>query len=704
MNIRNLILLTVLFPAVCLTMVAQEPDSLKNAAREDTLKKVVVKASMPLVKSRNGRLVYSIPAVLKGSTATNAFEILKEVPGVTGMNDNIELAGAAGLKLMINGKISSMTMGQLIQMLKSMPASRVENVEVMYLAPAKYNFNGSVINVVLSSADKANTSFMGEAGGEYAQYKYPTGNVYTNLLYGSKGWNTDFLLNLNGGKWHHGEDMYAEHRYKGETIPIEQTSRRTTKTYGGVARLGAEYLFPDKSRLSGAYYLSLGKNNGGGDALTWFGVPPVQNLSSTWNSGRSGLHNFSLQYERENGFSVGGDYTYYRGKDKLYYDNSNAEELLTDLYNPSLQQVSRGEVYVNNSSKAGNWLLEYGVSGSYNSSHNKGEYYYQAGGEDYTDDMKQKEYNAKAYLEVGRSLGARFSFKLGLKGEYYYADNSNAGVLWNKYTAYPTLSLNYIPNGNHILQFNVSSNVVYPGYWDLSTRKIPLNAYSYVIGNPLLMPYRTYTAQLVYVLKSRYVFVGFYNYSPDYFTQLPYQKEDELATVFETVNFNYLQNYGVSVVVPFKVGGFWDCKMTFTGARMHEKSDKFHSIDFNRSAFIGAVDMLNTFKIPSVPALAFSLQGQFTTPGAIQGLYDLGYTYPISAAVKYTFAKKQATLTLTANDIFKSSLPNKIEINTAGQYSIMRKLNEMRCIKLNFSYKFGGYKKREYKEIDRSRY
>lgn len=704
MNLKRMMLIAGMSCACALRSYGQEPDTLKEAAMEQTLENVVVKATMPLVKAKEGRLVYTISKISKGSTALNAFEVLKEVPGITGMDDRIELAGAQALKIVLNGKISSMTLEQLIQLLKSMPATRVEQVEVLYQAPAKYNFNGSVINVVLGNAAGTPSGFMGESGGEYVQYKYPTGKLYTNLLYSKGGWNVDFLADFSGGKWYRGEDMYARHTYGEEVIPIEQSARRISRTYGGTGRLGVEYLFPDKSRLSGSYYVRLGKSNGEDEAVTGFGTPPVEQFSTIRTDGRSGLHNVSLQYQREGGFTLGGDYTYFDGRDHLHYSNRMGEGEPLVLDNPSSQRVSQGEVYVNHKSGAGNWMLEYGVTGTYNGADNTGEYYYSSGEGDKVERMEQREYNAMAFVEAGRSFGEKFSMKVGLKGEYFYARNSNAGTLWDKFTGYPTLSLNYLPSNNHVFQFHVGSNRTYPGYWDLSTRKVPLNAYSYAVGNPTLRPYRTYTAQLVYVLKSKYVFVGFYHYSPDYFVQLPYQKEDELATVFETVNFDFKQNMGLSAIIPFKVGRFWDSKVTVTGVRMHEKNEHFHNLSFNRSALFGMVEMLNTFRIPSVKALSFTLHAKFTTPGAIQGLYDLGYTYPISAAVKYTFANEQAAFTLAVNDIFKGALPNKIEIDRLGQYSTMRKINETQCVKIGFSYKFGGYRKKEYKEVDRSRF
>ncbi len=689
---------------------AQTTDTLKkkteDIAMDFNLNAAVIKADMPVVKSKNGALIYTIPKILKESTATNALDILKEVPGITANAGRIELIGSPSLKIIINGKMSTMTLEQLSMLLKSTPASRVENVEIMYVAPAKYNFNGSVINVVLSRPKENNSKLMGESGLEYGQYKYPRGRVYTNLQYANKGLNVDFLLNINGTKTYSGEDMFAIHHYKGKAISIDQTQRRTSKGYGLTGRIGADYVFSDKSSLSLAYYYNPTNNKSSGEARTLFeGAGTVRNKSRTDLEGETDLHDISLQYERKNGFLAGLSYTYYNGDNSLNYLNRDEKEILTKLYNPTLQTVNKTQVYVSNNKKIKKWSLDYGLNGSYNSSHNRGEYYYHnAPQNNYVDNMKQKEYTGNVYFETSGDIKEKFTLRIGIKGEYYYANNSNAGTLWSKWAIYPTFLLNYKPNKNNILQFSISSNVTYPGYWDLSTQKVPLNAYSYVIGNPDLMPYRTYTARLMYILRSRYIITGFYNYSPDFFTQMPYQKEDELVTIFEIVNFNYQTSFGISLIAPFKAGRVWDAKVNMTGLRQHQKCDKFNSINFDRTSLVGMIHMNNTFKIPSVKSLSLSVNGSFTSSGVIQGLYDLGYFYTISSALKYTFLKDQAVFTLSVNDIFRSSLPNNIEVNTAGQYSLMKKINETQCVKLSFSYRFGKYKKKEYKEVDKSRF
>ena len=57
--------------------------------------------------------------------------------------------GGMSVALMINGKLTSMSREQVVTLLKSMPASRVQNAEVMYSAPARYQVRGALINITL---------------------------------------------------------------------------------------------------------------------------------------------------------------------------------------------------------------------------------------------------------------------------------------------------------------------------------------------------------------------------------------------------------------------------------------------------------------------------------------------------------------------------------------------------------------------------
>ena len=77
---------------------------------------------------------------------------------MTPQGDDISLGGMS-VALMINGKLTSMSREQVITLLKSMPADRVKNAEMMYSAPARYQVRGALINVTLiKEASKDNVS------------------------------------------------------------------------------------------------------------------------------------------------------------------------------------------------------------------------------------------------------------------------------------------------------------------------------------------------------------------------------------------------------------------------------------------------------------------------------------------------------------------------------------------------------------------
>lgn len=680
------------------------------------LAEITVKGERPQVKLEGGKLTYDVPQLMKDKTATNAFEIIKDLPGLIERNDNLELVGASRLNIILNGQLTTMSADQLIQLLKTMPASRVEKAEVMYNAPAKYNVKGALLNVVLSKNESETPSWQGETGVDYTQYRHAGGDAHVNLLYTNKGFSIDFLLNGNKRRDVMGEDMLARHTLNSGMTEISQHNRALVHVNRGTVRLGMDYTFANEDKLSLAYYLKGDKVLSDRDAFTsYLDLSKPENKSESTSlvrdDGHSAIHNIRLQYDGHAGISAGADFTRYHSPSVLDYQDTNGSR--TDMINNTRQDVSRWSVFLNKThSFASGWGLNYGVHGGYASSKNYSEYLYEQGAgyemdEEALEDNTQKEYIADIFAEVSKSFGERFSATVGLKGEYFksdYASSRENMNLWNEGALFPTVSLSYTFSPRHILQFDISSDKTYPGYWQVSPQVTPLNSYSEVAGNPLLKPYRTYEGQMVYIFRQKYMLVAFCEYTPDYFAQLPYQSDTELKTVFRFENMDYSLEAGLAVIIPFNVGRFWNSRITLRGWRMQEKNDNFHGISYNREAYLGLAHMSNTFNLCDKPNLKMTIDGQYVTPGAIQGIYDLGSMYEISAGLKWTFLNDRASLTLKGDDIFASSIPRTIKINQGNQWSRMRKLNDERCLKLSFVWKFGGYKEREQDSIDTSRF
>lgn len=680
------------------------------------LAEITVKGERPQVKLEGGKLTYDIPQLMKDKTATNAFEIIKDLPGLIERNDNLELVGASRLNIILNGQLTTMSADQLIQLLKTMPASRVEKAEVMYNAPAKYNVKGALLNVVLSKNESETPSWQGETGVDYTQYRHAGGDAHVNLLYTNKGFSLDFLLNGNKRRDVMGEDMLARHTLNSGMTEISQHNRALVHVNRGTVRLGMDYTFANEDKLSLAYYLKGDKVLSDRDAFTsYLDLSKPENKSESTSlvrdDGHSAIHNIRLQYDGHAGISAGADFTRYHSPSVLDYQDTNGSR--TDMINNTRQDVSRWSVFLNKThSFASGWGLNYGVHGGYASSKNYSEYLYDQGAgyemdEEALEDNTQKEYIVDIFAEVSKSFGERFSATVGLKGEYFKSDYTSSREnmnLWNEGALFPTVSLSYTFSPRHILQFDISSDKTYPGYWQVSPQVTPLNSYSEVAGNPLLKPYRTYEGQMVYIFRQKYMLVAFCEYTPDYFAQLPYQSDTELKTVFRFENMDYSLETGLAVIIPFNVGRFWNSRITLRGWRMQEKNDNFHGISYNREAYLGLAHMSNTFNLCDKPNLKMTIDGQYVTPGAIQGIYDLGSMYEISAGLKWTFLNDRASLTLKGDDIFASSIPRTIKINQGNQWSRMRKLNDERCLKLSFVWKFGGYKEKEHDSIDTSRF
>ena len=122
MNRKMFFLALALLP----TAMRGQTDSLRTAAADSvmqSLPEVMVKGSRPLVRNDGGKLVFDVQGLIKDKPVDNAFDALKQLPGVTPQNDDISLGGMS-VAIILNGKLTTMTRQQLIALLKTTPASR----------------------------------------------------------------------------------------------------------------------------------------------------------------------------------------------------------------------------------------------------------------------------------------------------------------------------------------------------------------------------------------------------------------------------------------------------------------------------------------------------------------------------------------------------------------------------------------------------
>jgi hypothetical protein len=121
---------------------------LKPAGKE--LKEVSVVAVKPLIKRDLDGISYDVSSDPE-TPVLSVLDMMRKVPLLSvDASDNIKLKGKANYKILINGKESALMAKNPSDVLRSMPATNIERIEVITTPPAKYDAEGlaGIINII----------------------------------------------------------------------------------------------------------------------------------------------------------------------------------------------------------------------------------------------------------------------------------------------------------------------------------------------------------------------------------------------------------------------------------------------------------------------------------------------------------------------------------------------------------------------------
>ena len=114
------------------------------------MKTVTVTGQKALVRIDPDKITYSVESDPDGKTS-NGLEILRKVPllAVDG-EENVTLNGQSNFKVLINGKSSSMMSKNFKEVIKSLPANSIKDIEVITNPSTKYESEGigGIINII----------------------------------------------------------------------------------------------------------------------------------------------------------------------------------------------------------------------------------------------------------------------------------------------------------------------------------------------------------------------------------------------------------------------------------------------------------------------------------------------------------------------------------------------------------------------------
>ena len=239
------------------------------------MEEVTITAERSMVEYQLDKRVINVDKniVTGGGTAT---DVLENVPSVAIDNDgNVTLRGSTNVKVLINGRPYELLGSDLDVLLEQIPASTVENVEVITNPSAKYDPEGmsGIINLKLKEKTAGSLGLNGVANlniGAPLPFAVPdglprlipTGMGSINLNYTTERYNLFF--NLDGGTRARAGRSTSdiERRMNGVAYEREHlTQLNMNRHYMLSGKVGGEYFFNKQTSLLLSYQLRYGNHN-----------------------------------------------------------------------------------------------------------------------------------------------------------------------------------------------------------------------------------------------------------------------------------------------------------------------------------------------------------------------------------------------------------------------------------------------------------
>ena len=646
-----------------------------------------------------------------GGTAT---DVLEQVPSVAIDNDgNVTLRGSANVKVLVNGRPSELLASDLATLLEQIPASTVENVEVITNPSAKYDPEGmsGIINIKLKDRTAGALGLNGVANVNvgaplpfWVPDSLPTfiptamGNI--SLNYTTEKYN--LFLSADGGlrqRGNYGTSTIERFDNNGSVI-----SRNSIEQYGlgpnrmGSVKVGGEYYFDDKNSLLVSYQLRGGIRSRQNDSYAT-DLQYNDSMSyhqSTASDNRNENHSFNMLYtkkfeRKDEELTVDATFSTRQvrgdGDQEQYYYNAGA-----NLSNYYLRESETENHHQALNLKANylrpfdnGWRLETGYEGRMDWPDQRADYtrtMYDTAGSlySYHDTLSSTHFNYQQqvhaiYATFGGQLTEALSLQGGLRGEYartYGKDLNHAGtdaVDKEYWQLYPTLHLSYKISELQSAQVSYSRRVRRPHMWDLNPYMDIREDNQMSFGNPYLDPEYTNAFELSYNMGidkinlfsslyyrqtnqmiTHYGFTWCADSVARYAPWEPYNSQYDGYRASTSLNLSTGYNYGIEFIFDWQVFQWWKINISLNLYQSHiEGSEQLN----NQSAesFQASGKFSSFMTLPQ--DWTVQLSGQYWAPWLdLQTQMDPSYW--VDLAVKKDVFNKRGTINLRVSDVLRT--------------------------------------------------
>jgi iron complex outermembrane recepter protein len=688
-----------------------------------TMGNVTVSAKKPLIEQKIDRTVVNVEASIT-NVGNSALEVLEKAPGVSVDKDgNISLKGKDGVTVYIDGRPSYLSGADLANLLRSMNASQLDQIEIMTNPPARYEAAGNSGIINIKTKKNKQFGYNGNINLGYTQGRYARFNESINFNY--RAGKINLFTNLNSNRNHRSEDLYIKRNFREATTKeiksmFDQATKMENENYFHSAKIGLDYSVSKKTTLglvlNGWYNPSTWQSNTHTYIYDPNGVLEKQTKSfthnnETWKS-YSGNFNFRTTLDSAGQeLTADLDYVTYRATNTqpLYTTDYDAQDVLIngpDTLLGNLPQditIYSGKIDylkpLKNDTK-----FEAGIKASYVTTDNDATYTNMLGGTSVLDSARRNHfiYDEKiyaAYVNYSKKLSKKFSAQLGLRLEHTNSQGHSTGYTYStaenkfewfdstfkrEYTQlFPTAYLQYTMNEKNSFVLNYGRRINRPNYGDLNPFVNFLDRYTFEQGNPRLKPQFSHNIELSHTYAGFLTSTLNYSGTTDIIQQVVEQNENTNETYVKKANIATRRQVGLSISAYKQINKWWSGNIYTNVFNNH-----FEGIVNNEPVTIGFTGFMfqaqQQFKWGK--GWGAEVSGFYRTKAA-EGVFVIKSMGQVGVGFSKQILKNNGTIRISARDIF---LTQKARGSSRyGNVDLQfRNINDSRTVGVNFSWRF----------------
>ena len=677
---------------------------------------VTVAAQRPLVKVEIDKLIYSMEDDPEAKVS-NTLEMLRKVPllSVDG-EDKIQLRGSSNFVIYMNGKPSNLLSGQNVSdVLKSMPANTIKNIEVITDPGAKYDAEGigGIINIITSR--NLFQGYQGSVSANAGTFGGYGGSAYLTAKIGKFGLTGNFSHSNMRRPWSENESVSENLMY--DLYYMEKNN--ANNKYSGAfnfGRLEASYEFDTLRLLSLGVNLMDGRQKSISETMTEM-FNNVDVFQYGYDRDGDGKYHFgstgaNLDYQRStrkkdelitisyrfsNSPNVNETYQYVKNETGVlppeirldqWYDNDARTTEHTgqiDYTNPitKAHSIETGIKYIlrQNISKVGHY--EKDINGDWSSVRN-----------DYSTDFEHISNIYAAYAGYAFK-GEKIGFRTGLRAEgtdqnvkYRLDESKNFGV--DYFNLVPNVTVSYQLKPTQQMRVGYNLRISRPGIWYLNPYVNDTDPKNISYGNPELDPekshnfnfnYSYFSPKITLNASASYLYV---NNGIESYQFIEQTKPDVKQRTYKNIGRNHRASMYVSAG--------WTPNRTLRfnlNGGLNYVDLKSPELDVSNSGLTGNCNLMAQVTLPK--DFRISVNGYYMSGWIMLQGKQSDYCFTSITANK-DFLKKKLTVSLSCFNPVSKSL--KMKMSTSTDYFVTNSTytNPWREGRISVFYRFGTMK------------